>query len=233
MGQVVFVLCSGSMATARRPQSKRICIVSLQHFGGRSRDHRLGAGCTGTRRTGPCGCSRLAPAPHPDPGRPWMLLDFGSEANCISRATGPVSPSSHLSIPGCLGAPVWRRHAQCRQVRPGQAPPAAFVLLPCTGWHGHPLPFVPEGPQQRSPGPGLASGAWLRAAGIALPAAGSCLQPAPCRLALCLGLPALLHQRQTRASPSPCQSGARLALGRIPGLSSPGSSPAGAAGEGP
>jgi len=97
MGRVVFVLCGGSMATARRPQSKRICIVSLQHFGGRRWDHGLGAGCAGTRRTGPHGRCRgssgdLAAAPHPDLGRPWVLRDFGSEANCVSRATGPVPP---------------------------------------------------------------------------------------------------------------------------------------------
>lgn len=54
------------------------------------------------------------------------------------------------------------------------------------------------------------------AAGITLPAAGSCLQAFPCHLALCLGLPALLHQCQTCVSPFLRRSRARLALGGRP-----------------
>lgn len=214
MGRVVFVLCCGSMATSQRPQSKRICIVSLQHFGGRSRDRRWGAGCTGTRRTGPRGHSHLALAPHPDPGVPWVLLDSGSESEGVLGATGPVSPSFHVSHTNlALLCPL-----------PGQALAASFVLLPYTRCCGHPLHFHSEGP--RSPGTGLAGQEPQEAAGIALPAAGSCLHPAPC-------LPPLLQRCQTRVSPSPSRNKVWLSLGCIACLSSLGSSVLGAAGEGP
>lgn len=203
MGRVVFVLCDGSMATARRPQSQRICIVSLQHFGGRSRDHRLGAGCAGTLRTGPAG----APG---SPGRPWVPLDYGLENNCIWQVTGPVSP-----VPVCGD---WKiKFGPAVPVVGASGPGRHWQMLSClcqvcSGVGSHRLWMLrgqSRGPQGQ--GGEQEHGRGLRGGSVGAPR---------------LSLPALPHQCRTHAPRShfPMPERGLACSGGIPSLLSPGSS---------
>lgn len=158
MGRVVFVLCHGSMATARRPQSQRICIVSLQHLGGRSRDHRLGAGCARTLRTGPAGAP-VSPRSSLAASGFWA----GEELHMAGGRTSV--PSSRLfadwNLHSVLPCPLLVHRA-----RAGAGRWFCACAVRAAEWAP---PLGAEGTQQGSPGTG-----WAR------PRAPGWLCPTPC-----------------------------------------------------
>lgn len=159
MGRVVFVLCSRSMATVQWPQSQRICIVSLQHFGGRSGITSWGQGAQHPTM-GPCCRSHLTPALTTDHECFWSL---GQKLIAYDGQLGQRPPVLISASLVALGAPVRSHCAHCWQVRPGQASAAAFVHPPCAGWCW--ASFDPEAAQQPSqgqgwPGKSMAEGYW-------------------------------------------------------------------------
>lgn len=87
----------GNRAVATKPKNLH-CVASA--FRRAKRDHRLGAGCPAPNHGTLQSLSSRPCLAH----RPWVLLEFGSEANYIWWAIGPASPSSHLCIPGCFGS---------------------------------------------------------------------------------------------------------------------------------
>lgn len=204
MGRVVFVLCSSSMATVQWPQSQRICIVSLQHFGGRSGITGWGQGAQHPT-TGPCRRSCLTLALPIDHGCFWIL---GQKLIAYGGQLGQHPPVLISPSLIALGALVWSHRAHCGRSGLGRHQQLPLCFHHVQGGVGHLLIL-----KHRSSGPRDRLGqarAWLRAAGMALPAAGSRLQPAPC-----LGVPTVLHQRQT-CIPVPEQSPACSGVHPLP-----------------